>query len=169
MEHRGLIGIDLGTSSVKVVIVDRTDGRLLGAASASYPIDRPQPGHAEQAPERWWQASVDAVRRALANAEHPPIDAIGLSGQMHGTVLLDRALRPLAPAIIWADQRSTSQAAEIERELGSDLLRIAGSRVASGFQAASLRWLVENEPALIDALNTLFPYTTLFRSRKSVV
>ena len=72
---------------------------------------------------------------------------------MHGTVLLDRALRPLAPAIIWADQRSTSQAAEIERELGSDLLRIAGSRVASGFQAASLRWLVENEPALIDALH----------------
>ncbi|MEZ4624076.1 MAG: FGGY family carbohydrate kinase [Thermomicrobiales bacterium] len=95
MEHRGLIGIDLGTSSVKVVIFDRTDGRLLGASSASYPIDRPQPGHAEQAPERWWQATIDAVRRALANAEHPPIDAIGLSGQMHGTVLLDRAFGSL--------------------------------------------------------------------------
>ena len=153
MEHRGLIGIDLGTSSVKVVIVDRTDGRLLGAASASYPIDRPQPGHAEQAPERWWRATIDAARRALANADHPPIDAIGLSGQMHGTVLIDRALRPLAPAIIWADQRSASQAAGIERELGSDLLRISGSRVASGFQGASLRWLVEHEPALIDALH----------------
>ncbi len=146
MQHQCLLGIDLGTGSVKALIVDRADGRALGEASVDYPIDRPEPGTAEQSPEAWWRATVDAVHRALTNSGHPTIEAIGLSGQMHGTVTLDAAHRPNGPAIIWADQRSAREAREIEERLGDELLDISGSRIAPGFQAATLRWLQRHRP-----------------------
>ncbi len=155
MEHRGLLGIDLGTSSVKALVVGREDGRTLGFASAGYPTTHPEPGFAEQSTDDWWRATVSAVRHALANANHPPIDAIGLSGQMHGTVLLDADYLPLGPAVTWADQRSASDAIDVERSFGSNMLDIAGSRIAPGFQAATLRWINRNHPDVCEAIRMI--------------
>ncbi|MCD6421256.1 MAG: xylulokinase, partial [Thaumarchaeota archaeon] len=114
-----LMGIDLGTSSVKVIVIDEY-GKILAQASEKYPILTPSPGWAEQDPDRWWLATRNAVRKALrsSNLERAEIKAIGFSGQMHGTVLLDRSLKPLRPAIIWADARSSRQCEEIRRKLG---------------------------------------------------
>jgi xylulokinase len=148
MSH--FLGIDLGTSSVKVLLV--TDaGEVVGQGSAEYPIDRPQPDHAEQEPERWWQATVAAVRQTLAGIEGRSISiaAMGLSGQMHGTVLLDRAGRSLASAVIWPDQRSRPQVQEITGLIGAErLIELTGSPVATGFQAATLRWVRQAQPGL---------------------
>src|SRR4051812_15166167 len=100
-----LLGIDLGTSSVKAVVVDEA-GRVLGTGSREVAINSPQPGWAEQDPAEWWTAARTTIRAALARAGTKEIDAIGLSGQMHGTVLLDKSKRVIRPAIIWADRRS---------------------------------------------------------------
>lgn len=142
-----LLGIDLGTSTVKVVLC-RQDGRIAGRGSADYPIRYPQPGMAEQEPEEWWQAAVQATRQALASAEGAvSVAAIGLCGQMHGAVLLDAHDRLLAPAVIWPDQRSRQQVEEITRAIGSErLIEITGSPLAVGFQAATLRWFQQERP-----------------------
>src|SRR3989304_5367788 len=101
-----LLGLDLGTSSVKTLLVEE-NGQIAGRGSAEYPIQAPQPGQAEQNPDEWWQACLAAVRQALAEAESPvQVAAISLCGQMHGTVMLDEQDRLLAPAVIWPDQRS---------------------------------------------------------------
>lgn len=144
-----LLGLDLGTSSVKALLVD-SSGKTLGSGSAEYPIHQPQPNHAEQDPEAWWRAALSAVRQALSNAgDFDSVAAVGISGQMHGTVLLDRQNRLLAPAVIWPDQRSTHQVAEITRSIGAErLIEIAGSPVATGFQAATLRWFQQERPDL---------------------
>jgi xylulokinase len=143
------LGIDLGTSAVKVLLVD-ANGKVLGRGTADYPISRPQPDHAEQDPATWWRAPTEAVRLALANVGQSAMpEAIGLSGQMHGTVLLNAADRPLAPAIIWPDQRSARQVAEITQKVGArHLIRLAGSPVATGFQAATIRWFQQERPDL---------------------
>ena len=108
-----LLGIDLGTSSVKVVVF-ALDGSISGIGSAEYPILTPSVGYAEQEPEDWWRATVFAVRQAMEKAEHPEISGIGFSGQMHGFVLVKPGRRALRPAIIWADQRSADLLQEIE-------------------------------------------------------
>src|SRR5690606_12787862 len=103
-----LIAIDLGTSSVKVTLVTPA-GAIVGRGSADYPIHHPHPQHAEQDPDDWWAAVVQAVRAAVPPDQAARAAAIGLSGQMHGTVLLDHAGDLLAPAIIWPDQRSQAE------------------------------------------------------------
>lgn len=144
-----LVGIDLGTSSVKALLMDEA-GRILGRGSAEYPIHHPQPDRAEQDPDEWWQATVAAVRQAVADADKPiSVTAIGLSGQMHGTVLLDDRDQLLAPAVIWPDQRSRSQVQEITELIGVErLIELTGSPVATGFQAATVRWVQQAQPAL---------------------
>jgi len=145
-----LLGIDLGTSSVKVLLVAET-GQILGWGSAGIPIHRPQPDQAEQHPDDWWQAAVTAVRQALASVQDTPlsISAIGLSGQMHGTVLLGEAGQLLAPAVIWPDQRSRRQVQEITDLIGAGhLIELTGSPVATGFQAATVRWMQQERPDL---------------------
>ena len=141
-----LLGIDLGTSSVKVLITDG-EGGILSRGSAGYPMRTPQPGWVEQAPEEWWQATVLAVRQAISGLEgEPGLSAIGLSGQMHGTVLLDSKDQLLGPAIIWPDQRSSRQVDEITALVGKErLIKISGSIAATGFQAATLRWMQQNK------------------------
>jgi xylulokinase len=148
MSH--LLSIDLGTSSVKVLLAAET-GQILGRGSAEYPIHHPKPDQAEQSPEDWWRATVTAVRQASAALQEVPIEisAIGLSGQMHGTVLLDKGGQPLAPAIIWPDQRSQQQVREITDLIGAErLIELTGSPVATGFQAATLRWIQQERPDL---------------------
>jgi len=145
-----LLGIDVGTSSAKAVLLT-TSGQVVGRGRSSYPVHRPRAGWSEQAPEAWWGGVVEAVQMAgqgCANASHQ-VAAIGLSGQMHGTVLLDRRGTPLAPAVIWPDTRSGAQVREIEDIVGRErLLGLTGSVPATGFQAATVRWVQQNEPCL---------------------
>jgi len=140
-----LLGIDLGTSGVKVLITD-PEGLILSRGSADYPMLMPQPGWVEQDPDDWWQATILAIQNALSGLkEKPEIGAIGISGQMHGIVLLDKKDQLLLPAIIWPDQRSSSQVAEITSLMGNErLIEITGSIAATGFQAATLLWIQQN-------------------------
>lgn len=141
-----LLGIDLGTSSVKVLLAT-VGGKVVATASADYPIDQPQPGYAEQAPETWWRATAGAISGILSEAPGAHIAAIGLSGQMHGTVLLGARNQPLAPAVIWPDRRSQAQVTEITERVGAQqLYAITGSPVSTGFQAATVRWFQQHAP-----------------------
>jgi xylulokinase len=150
-----LLGIDLGTSSVKVVIYS-TAGKILGLGSAEYPILTPHPGWAEQDPEQWWSATVHAVRSALNAAGQPEVLGIGFSGQMHGPAILDKQNRLLGNAIIWADQRSGSVLAEIESLVGKKrLAEVCGTAPAAGFLIATLRWLLRNDPARLDKIGAI--------------
>ena len=148
-----LLGIDLGTSSVKVVVFS-LDGSLRGIGSAEYPILTPSVGFAEQEPEDWWRATVLAVRQAMEKAGNPEISGIGFSGQMHGFVLIGRDKKALGRAIIWADQRSADLLPEIQSILGPDLKK-CGTAPAAGFLIATLFWLVRHQPELLDQAQTL--------------
>lgn len=142
------LGIDLGTSSVKAVAVDR-HGRVVANGAAAYPILRPQSGFAEQDPAAWWDAVVAAVRGVV---DHLPdssmIAAAGLSGQMHGTVLLDERGAPLRPAVIWPDQRASREVDALLSAHGEAwFLAHTGGLPATGFQIATARWIQTHEPA----------------------
>jgi len=148
-----LLVIDLGTSSVKVVVV-APDARLLGVGNAEYPIYTLSIGFAEQEPGDWWKASVSAAREALEKAGRPEISAIGFSGQMHGFVLIGAEKTPIHPAIIWADQRSTDLLPELEELLGADMAR-SGTAPAAGFLVSTLYWIQRRQPALLERATTL--------------
>ncbi len=137
------LGIDLGTSAVKVAIVDERD-QIVGSASASLTVQRPRPLWSEQNPEEWWRATVEAVTALPANLR-AAIRGIGLSGQMHGAVLLDREDRPLRPAILWNDGRSSAECAELET-LEPQSRAIAGNLAMPGFTAPKLLWVARHEP-----------------------
>lgn len=146
--NNALLAIDLGTSAVKVLLTDE-NGNILARATAEYPLHHLQPNQTEQDPEDWWAAVQTAVRQTIAQVPAAKVAAIGLSGQMHGTVLLDGQANLLAPAIIWPDQRSQEQVKEITQAVGAEaLIGLSGSPVATGFQAASLLWLRQNRPEL---------------------
>ncbi|HWE61264.1 MAG TPA: FGGY family carbohydrate kinase [Chloroflexota bacterium] len=145
---RCVLGIDLGTSSLKAVLL-REDGTVVGSATRSYPIDVPQPGWAEQDPEQWWGAACAATRALLEQAAAPPgqVVAICAGGQMHGTVLLDREGGLVRPAIIWPDQRAGQEAGEADAALqDAALLPRLGGGVSPGFMLASLLWCRRHEP-----------------------
>jgi len=151
------MGIDIGTSSAKVIIIDE-HGETVAEASSKYPILTPTPRWAEQDPESWWFAVKEAVRKTLTDSKVVPnrISAIGLSGQMHGTVLLDAELRPVRPAIIWADKRSQSQCAEIYEKVGKErVLGIVCNPVMPGFMAPSLLWVKQNEPSIFRSVHVV--------------
>jgi xylulokinase len=146
---RCLLGVDLGTSSVKAVVIDET-GRLLNTRSREYVIHSLQPGRAEQYTQDWWNATVAAVREAVHALQHP-VAALGLSGQMHGTVLVDEDDKSTAPAIIWADQRSVEEVEEFTSLVGNELLKkTAGTAPAAGFMGPTLLWLKHHEKKLIE-------------------
>lgn len=148
-----LLGIDLGTSSVKVVLV-AFDGTISAVASETYPIDTPQPAYAEQDPHQWWNRVTHAVKAVMQQAGHPPVHAIGLAGQMHGTVLVDQSGQPLHPAIIWADQRSETEVEDfINRISRDDLERITGTLPAVGFMGPTLLWLNRHRPDLLQQVH----------------
>ncbi|WP_336787844.1 FGGY family carbohydrate kinase [Paenibacillus sp. MMO-177] len=111
-----LLGIDIGTSSVKSLLMN-AEGSVLGFSQLEYDISIPESGHAEQDPEVWWDLVCRTSALALKQADIEPsrIKGIGLSGQMHGLVVLDRHHNVIRPAIIWCDQRSTEQTKEVNR------------------------------------------------------
>lgn len=136
------LGIDLGTSSVKALLVDER-GEILASGYHDYPIYIPQPGWAEQNPQDWWWGAVQAVR--AATRERDKVEAIGICGQMHGLVMLDQNDEILHPAVIWPDQRSQKQVQQITRLIGAEeLIAKTGSPAATGFQAATMRWMQSN-------------------------
>ena len=148
MEH--LLGIDLGTSSVKAVLVDAR-GRLVRSAVRDYPILAPQPGWAEQDPRDWWRAAVEAAREA-AEGFRQTIRAVGPAGQMHGTVLLGEGDQAVRRAVIWPDGRSSVDAVELAARLGEErLFRIAGTAAFTGFMGPTLLWLARREPESLEA------------------
>ena len=137
-------GIDVGTTGVKGVALDET-GSVLAVAEAGYGYVTPRPGWVEQDPEDWWQATQQVLGRLRAQAGTAV--GIGLSGQMHGLVALDRADRVLRPAILWNDQRTAAQCEQIEDRLGRErLIALTGNRALPGFTAPKLIWLRESEP-----------------------
>ena len=144
------LGIDLGTSSVKALLLDGERG-VLAAASCSYSMDLPRLGWVQQDVQTWWSACVNLLARLRIKNPNAfrEISAIGLSGQMHGLVCLDEQYAPLYPAILWMDQRSASQAEAVARILGSEeLQRRIHNRIPTGFALPSLLWLKEHESIL---------------------
>jgi xylulokinase len=136
-----LIGLDVGTTGVKAVAISPS-GEVLARAEEEYPLSLPQPGWAEQDPEDWWRAS----QRALAALGVDPA-SVGLTGQMHGLVLLDGRDAVLRPAILWNDQRTSAECEEIERVVGLErLLELTGNRALTGFTAPKLLWVRRHEP-----------------------
>lgn len=147
------LGIDLGTGSVKAAVVD--DGVVLAKAGQAYAVDAPRPGWAESDPEAWLDATRAVAARALS--DHSPT-AVGFSGQMHGVVVTNAALRPLRPAILWADTRSADQARALARDLPAETLSRLGSPAVTGFAATTLAWLAEHEPdVMARAVHALQP------------
>ena len=134
-----LIGIDVGTSGVKGIALS-PDGEVLATAEEGYPLSTPKPGWAEQDPEDWWRASQAVLARL-------PEGPVGFSGQMHGLVALGEGDRVLRPAILWNDQRTAAECAEIERRIGLErLIELTGNRALTGFTAPKLLWLARHEP-----------------------
>ena len=135
-----MIGLDIGTTSAKGIALDG-DGNVVATAAEEYPLSTPQPGWAEQDPELWWAAAQRVLARLPADLP------IGLSGQMHGLVVLDEHGEVLRPAILWNDQRTAAECAEIEQRVGLDrLIELTGNRALTGFTAPKLLWLRTHEP-----------------------
>ncbi len=144
------LGIDIGTSGTKTIAIDET-GAILAGATAEYPCDYPKPGWSEQGPELWWDATVTTIRDVLAkaNINGDQVSGIGLSGQMHGSVFLDKDGQVIRPALLWNDQRTAAECAEIERRAGGreELVRMVANPALTGFTAPKLLWLRNHEPA----------------------
>ncbi len=143
-----LLGIDVSTTATKALVVDG-EGRRLAVASAAYELSTPRPLWAEQDPADWWRAARRAIGEALAAAGvgGNEINAVGLTGQMHGLVLLDEHGAVLRPAILWNDQRAAAQCDLMRRRLGLEtLVRITGNDAFPGFTAPKLLWVREHEP-----------------------
>lgn len=144
------LGIDLGTTGIKALLV-REDGSICGSGYGQYAIRIPAAGYAEQNPQDWWSALKGALAdaRRACHVAAEDIKGIGLSGQMHGTVLVDSRDELLCPAIIWCDQRSGPQVEALRSAIGQQRLgEWTQNPIAAGFQAASLMWVRENQPEL---------------------
>jgi xylulokinase len=145
-----LLGIDLGSSSVKAALVDATTGRSVATAQSpadvEMPIGAPHAGWAEQPPDLWWHHTVEAIRRVLVGFEKKEIRGIGISYQMHGLVTLDAAGQPVRPAIIWCDSRAVGIGNQAFVELGGDFCLSNYLNSPGNFTASKLRWVQQHEP-----------------------
>jgi xylulokinase len=147
------LGIDIGTSGTKTLAID-AKGRILADAMETYPFYVPKPLWSEQDPDDWWRATVKSVRRVVNKARLKPADvkAIGLSGQMHGSVFLDKRDRVVRRAILWNDQRTVAECREIEQRVGGrkNLIRMVANPALTGFTAPKILWLRNHEPRRFD-------------------
>jgi xylulokinase len=150
-----IVGLDVGTTGVKALAIS-PDGEVLARAEHGYPLSIPQPGWSEQDPEEWWRAAEAALAEVCSGRD---VAGIGLSGQMHGLVVLDDGDRVIRPAILWNDQRTAAECAEIEERVGLDrLIGLTGNRALTGFTAPKLLWLRRHEPdAYARIRNVLLP------------
>lgn len=142
------LGIDTSTTASKALLIDE-QGRVVAVASNPHTLQTPRPLWSEQDPHEWWEAVSASIRSVLekANLSGEQIAAVGLTGQMHGLVLLDEAGQVLRPAILWNDQRTQSQCDEIHQRIGKEqFIRITGNVALTGFTAPKILWVKENEP-----------------------
>jgi xylulokinase len=149
MSH--LLGIDIGTSGTKTLICDQK-GKVLATAMAEHPISAPKPGWSQQHPEDWWQSVGKATRAVLKKAKVKDIKSIGLSGQMHGSVFLGDGPKALRPALLWNDQRTAEQCAEIESKAGGReaLIELVANPALTGFTAPKILWVRQHEPRVYE-------------------
>lgn len=148
MSH--LIGIDLGTSGTKTVLFDET-GKVIASDLAEYPLSQPRNGWAEQDPEDWWRAVRTTVRAVLAKSgvAAKDVKGVGISGQMHGLVMLDAANRVLRPSIIWCDQRTAAECEEIHRRVGkARLIELSANPALTGWTSTKILWVRNHEPEI---------------------
>ncbi|NQU22063.1 MAG: xylulokinase [Candidatus Nealsonbacteria bacterium] len=147
------LGIDIGTSGTKTLAMD-SSGKILADAMETYPCYAPKPLWSEQDPEDWWRATVTSVRKVIKKARLKPADvkAIGLSGQMHGSVFLDKNDKVIRRAILWNDQRTAAECEEIERRAGGrkKLIKMVANPALTGFTAPKILWLRNHEPKHFD-------------------
>ena len=140
------IGIDLGTSAVKLLLMDEK-GTVHKVVSKEYPICFPHPGWSEQSPEDWYAQSIEGIRELTAECEKEMVAGIGCGGQMHGLVALDDQDRVIRPAILWNDGRTAKQTEDLNQRIGKETLSKYTANIAfAGFTAPKLLWMREEEP-----------------------
>lgn len=147
------LGVDIGTSGTKTLAMTE-DGKILASATDGYPLSSPKPGWSEQEPEHWWEATQSTIKKVMKSAKLKPDDVkgIGLSGQMHGSVFLDKHHAVIRPALLWNDQRTSEQCTEIEAKVGgrAKLIELVANPALTGFTAPKVLWLRKNEPKNFD-------------------
>ena len=140
------IGVDLGTSSVKLVLMDET-GKIHGTATREYPLYFPQPGWSEQKPEDWYSEAITGLKELLKDVDKSQVAGISFGGQMHGLVILDENDDVIRPAILWNDGRTQKQVDYLNNEIGKETLSKYTANIAfAGFTAPKILWVKENEP-----------------------
>ncbi len=148
MTKQYFLGIDTSTTSSKALLIDER-GDVIAVASSPHTLQTPRPLWSEQNPSEWWRAVSASIKSVLGKAGigGESIGAVGLTGQMHGLVLLDEAGNVLRPAILWNDQRTQSQCDEIHQRIGKErFIQITGNVALTGFTAPKILWVKENEP-----------------------
>jgi xylulokinase len=154
---RYVIGIDASTTATKALLVDR-EGTVAAVASSSYEYEIPKPMWSEQDPKLWWEAAVASIRSVLENSgvAAADIEAVGLTGQMHGSVLLDAAGDVVRPALLWNDQRTSAECEEIRERVGAErLIQVTGNDALTGFTSPKLLWVRNHEPEKWDRVATV--------------
>jgi xylulokinase len=158
------LGIDISTTSSKALLIDDL-GKVVAVAASAHTLQTPKPLWSEQNPLEWWEAVTTSIRAVLKQAgiDSEGIAAIGLTGQMHGLVLLDGAGQVLRPAILWNDQRTQSQCDEIHRQVGKErFIQISGNAALTGFTAPKILWVAQNEPEVYARVrHVLLPKDTI--------
>ncbi len=151
MARAYLMGLDIGTSGTKALLIDDLGG-ILASHTEEYPLAIPQPGWAEQDPEDWWRATLVCIRKVLDQAKIPAgsLKGVSLSGQMHGLVPLDAAGKVIRPAILWCDQRTGAQCDQVVQAAGGmdALLGMTNNAMLTGYTGGKILWMREREPAL---------------------
>lgn len=142
------LGIDTSTTAIKALLIDKT-GCVVAVAATEYPFETPRPLWSEQHPDLWWDGAQRSIRAVMhkSGVDAAQIGGVGLTGQMHGLVLLDAAGEVLRPSILWNDQRTQSQCNEIHARMGREkFIQITGNVALTGFTAPKILWVKENEP-----------------------
>ena len=152
MRHRNqevnmlYIGVDLGTSAVKLLLMDET-GNIQKIVSREYPLNFPQPGWSEQNPEDWYRQSIEGLKELLADCDRSQVAGISFGGQMHGLVILDREDAVIRPAILWNDGRTGEETNYLNQVIGKEKLSAYTANIAfAGFTAPKVLWVKKNEP-----------------------
>ena len=155
-----LLGLDISTTGAKALLIDEA-GRVVASHTTPQPISTPRPLWSEQNPADWWDGIAESIRQALAaaNARGEDVACIGLTGQMHGLVMLDAGGSVLRPSILWNDQRTQAQCDAITERIGFErLIQLTGNRALTGFTAPKILWVRENEPSVYaQAAHILLP------------
>jgi xylulokinase len=160
------LGLDVGTSGVKAILV-ATTGDVVAAAVSPLALSTPRPGWAEQDPDDWWTASITAIRGVMAQRPNERVLAVGISGQMHSSVFLDRDGRVIRPALLWCDGRTTTQCAEITQRVGGERTLRDWTRnpALEGFTLPKILWLRDCEPSAFASLATVLLAKDFIRYR----